>query len=174
MRLCVLLLLSLAPTANHIQQLMPVARQVPPLPQFQDSHVTRTFASPPSPLDLKSDRLARLYRTRLRNAAQTGPNFADHYTLASWGCGSSCQVWAIIDAKTGRVFPKLLQSTAGAEFYPDSRLLILDSPRKVREMFSGQDPPATCAVCGTPAAFVWREDQWEPLNPRDADRFRVE
>ena len=173
MRVWVLLVLALSPTANHIQRLTPAARQVP-LPLFPDYRVTRTFKGPPSPVDLKSDRLARLYRTRLRAAAQMGPNFANHYTLVSWGCGSSCQLWAVIDAQTGRVFPKLLQSTAGAEFYPDSRLLILDSPRNVREMFNGQDPPADCAVCGTPAAFVWRTDHWQPFNPRDADRLRGE
>jgi hypothetical protein len=79
----------------------------------------------------------------------------------------------VIDARTGRVFPKLLHSTAGAEFYPDSLLLILDSPRNVSELFNG-DPPADCTVCGAPAAFVWRTDHWQPLNSKDADRLRDE
>jgi hypothetical protein len=50
---------------------------------------------------------ARLYRTQLRDAArmgaQTGANFAGHYRLASWGCGTGCLSWGLVDLKTGRV-----------------------------------------------------------------------
>src|SRR5579859_4651762 len=47
---------------------------------------------------------ARLYRTRLRDALAQGPNFAGHYVIAAWGCGASCTMFGIIDAKTGTVF----------------------------------------------------------------------
>lgn len=55
-------------------------------------------------VDLKSHRNARMYRTNLRNAAKEGVNFAGHYILTGWGCGTNCLEWAIIDARTGRVF----------------------------------------------------------------------
>jgi len=45
----------------------------------------------------------RLFRTRIREAAKQGPNFAGHYTIAEWGCGSSCVSVAVIDAETGVV-----------------------------------------------------------------------
>jgi hypothetical protein len=47
---------------------------------------------------------ARGYRTRLREGAQRGVNFAGHYKLHTWGCGTGCLQTAFIDAKTGEVF----------------------------------------------------------------------
>lgn len=32
----------------------------------------------------------RMYRTRLKEAAQQKPNFAGHYILTTWGCGTEC------------------------------------------------------------------------------------
>jgi hypothetical protein len=34
-----------------------------------------------------------------------GPNFAGHYALVTWGCGSPCLMGAFVDLKTGRIFP---------------------------------------------------------------------
>jgi len=45
----------------------------------------------------------RLYRTRLRAAAAGRPNFAGHYVLVTWGCGTECLMGAAINARTGRV-----------------------------------------------------------------------
>lgn len=46
----------------------------------------------------------------LHRGAKEGPNFAGHYTIVGWGCGSSCLEFAIVDASTGRVYfpPHLL------------------------------------------------------------------
>jgi hypothetical protein len=57
---------------------------------------------PASPI-LKSKE-ALLFRTRIREGAKSGPNFAGHYTLISWGCGTSCQQYALVDAVNGHVF----------------------------------------------------------------------
>ena len=46
----------------------------------------------------------RLFRTQIRDAAKQGPNFAGHYTIAEWGCGTSCASVAVIDAETGAVY----------------------------------------------------------------------
>lgn len=45
----------------------------------------------------------RLYRTQLREASTRPANFAGHYVLAVWGCGSECIMGAAIDTRTGRV-----------------------------------------------------------------------
>jgi hypothetical protein len=47
---------------------------------------------------------ARTFRTRLREGERLGPNFAGHYTVVGWGCGSACIQFAIVDAQNGRVF----------------------------------------------------------------------
>ena len=72
------------------------------VPRFEDYAVTERYegkAATPV-LATKQD---RLYRTRLRDAAQGKPDFAGHYIVSVFGCGASCVMGAVIDAKTGRV-----------------------------------------------------------------------
>jgi hypothetical protein len=45
----------------------------------------------------------RTFRARLRDASQGKPNLAGRYILTSWGCGTTCLMGAVIDAKTGKV-----------------------------------------------------------------------
>lgn len=80
---------------------------------------------------------ARMFRTNLKEALASGVNFAGHFILATWGCGTSCGQSAFIDGKTGNVFfpPQLAGMTLGygelsekaeiLEYKKDSTLLIL-------------------------------------------------
>ena len=140
------------------------------LPRFEQYSVIEIFHGPPVAVDITSTKLARAYRTQLSEGAKKGPNFAGHFTLVSWGCGASCQTWAIVDARTGKVFESTAQSTAGAEFYPNSRLLILDSPKAVRDTLGGP-PPADCSYCGTPDAFEWTGAEWRAVAGADIRRI---
>ena len=104
-------------------------------------------------VNLKSHRDASRFRTNLRNAAKEGVNFAGHYILTTWGCGTNCSQSAIIDARNGKVFfPDQLEG-AGFGFceLPDdtepivsqagSRLLVLNG-------FKGGDLSVENAPCG--------------------------
>ncbi|MBX3245504.1 MAG: hypothetical protein KF685_13710 [Acidobacteria bacterium] len=55
-------------------------------------------------VNLSSHKDARLFRTRLREGFREGPNFAGHYTIVIWGCGTACLSGAVIDMRTGRVY----------------------------------------------------------------------
>lgn len=56
-------------------------------------------------LNLRSHRLARLYRTAVRQQLQDeGINFAGHYSLVTMGCGTGCSITAIVDARNGTAF----------------------------------------------------------------------
>lgn len=107
--------------------------QDPPAPRFEDHPVAETFTGRPAPPLLATPR-ARRYRTVIRRAAEAGPNFAGRYTVAQWGCGSTCRGFAIIDARTGEVHfhPEILrviglpyQAEGALQFRPDSRLLVI-------------------------------------------------
>ncbi len=73
------------------------------IPQFRDYSVTEAYIGRTAPLALA--RPDRMFKTRLAWAARNQrPNFAGHYILTSWGCGTTCLMGAIIDAKTGKVY----------------------------------------------------------------------
>ncbi len=74
----------------------------------------------PARVNLKSNPIARTFRTVLRQGASEGPNFAGHYTVVGWGCGSSCCAIAVVDAKTGNVItPDSFSITSGVELDAD-------------------------------------------------------
>jgi hypothetical protein len=74
------------------------------VPRFEDYGVTSKFIGKPALPDVKSLPRARRFRTMLREGAAHGPNFAGHYTIVFWGCGTGCVEPAIVDARDGRVF----------------------------------------------------------------------
>jgi len=90
-----------------------------PVPQFEDYPATRTFKGKPAEPILGTPEQRR-YRTRIRDGAMKGsdvwsgswrnpitnggPNFAGHYFVIRWGCGSQCVMMAIVDAETGNVY----------------------------------------------------------------------
>jgi hypothetical protein len=105
-------------------------------PRFQD-YPAPVYKGKRAPVDLNSAEGANTFRTRLREGSAKGVNFAGRYTLVAWGCGTSCLMAGIIDAKTGTVyFPKELggfgvwyfsdnPNDEALGFKPHSRLLVL-------------------------------------------------
>jgi hypothetical protein len=71
-------------------------------PSFRD-YPERAFKGRAAALKLTT-REARAYRTRLREGARRAVNFAGHYKLHTWSCGTGCLQTALIDARTGEVF----------------------------------------------------------------------
>ena len=96
-------------------------------PTFEDFPVEANFAGPSVPIDLSSHAQGWTYRTRLRRAAEQPPDFAGHYVVAQWGCGTSCAVHHLVDLTTGRIFDA---PSAGRGFLHrvESRLIIQDPP----------------------------------------------
>ena len=74
----------------------------PSSPRFTDYVVDSRFTGTPAAPVLSSPD-ARRFRTEIRQDAGAGPNFAGHYTIALWGCGSTCMGFAVVDARTGEV-----------------------------------------------------------------------
>jgi hypothetical protein len=105
-------------------------------PRFQD-YSAPVYKGKRAPVNLKSAEGASTFRTRLREGAAKGINFAGRYTLVAWGCGTGCLSGGIIDARTGTVyFPRELggfgvwyfsdnPNAEALEFKPNSRLLVL-------------------------------------------------
>jgi hypothetical protein len=122
-------------------------------PGFDDYAVAEVFPGIPAAPILTTPE-HRNYRTRIKNGVSAGtgnrsascknpiktkgPNFAGHYFVIRWGCGSQCVMMATVDAKTGVIYDPPL-SGAGSELFlpldnlsemevdirPDSSLLVL-------------------------------------------------
>lgn len=118
------------------------------LPRFADYKVDSLFRGPPVPVDFTSDPDSRRFRTVITAAAARGANFAGHYTVATWGCGSPCQENVVLDARTGRIVASL-NTSLGATYRLDSRLLIANPPDSV----GCYDPE--CVYCRRPVAYLW-------------------
>ncbi len=109
-----------------------------------------------------------MFRTRIRNGVAAGskPNFAGHYFVIEWGCGSQCVMMATIDAKTGKVYEPPL-SAKGSLWLPldnlsnmetdlriDSSLLVL---RNACRDFKDRK------TCGT-YFFNWKDNRFDLLK----------
>ena len=55
-------------------------------------------------INFKANPDARSFRTRLSEGLRRGVNFAGHYALVGWGCGTGCISGAIVDTRTGNVY----------------------------------------------------------------------
>ncbi len=96
------------------------------LPEFGDFEIEESVAPDSlAVIDFGSEPLAAGVRDLLeRNYNAIGVNFAGHYSVVAWSCGSDCQSSAIIDTRSGEVIVYGLISRYGLSFSPTSRLLI--------------------------------------------------
>lgn len=130
-------------------------------PLFEQFPAAKRPDKPIAPADVKRDPNARLFRTVLRQGAKEGPNFAGHYTVVLWGCGSGCVALAIVDADSGKVyFPSNLLSVDNMrtdvepriDFRTDSRLLIV--------VGGINDDPALRGI----SYFVWEHNRLKRIK----------
>jgi len=80
-----------------------LAGATPSAPTF-DAYPAPVFSGVPAQLRIPPHSLARRYRTLFRWEMALGPNFAGHYRLVTWGCGTGCANSALVDLVTGEAF----------------------------------------------------------------------
>lgn len=112
------------------------AQSAPSRPNFSEYSVKQVYRGKPvAPKLLTRDQ--RRFRTMIRGGANSKVEFAGHYTVPIWGCGTGCASFAIVDSLSGKVYgptftleelPLDWQNKQPAppermEFHPDSRLM---------------------------------------------------
>lgn len=112
----------------------------PPRPTFRDYRVKNIYHGKPVPPIVTKE--FRGFRTRIRQGAKSDVEFAGHYTIPRWGCGTECNGFVVVDSITGEVYDGFgvaglpvgwLEEHGGddafprIEFYPNSRLLKINA-----------------------------------------------
>jgi len=77
----------------------------------------------------------------LKEAVELGPNFAGHYGINYWGCGTECIQIGIVDLKTGNVYMPSFSAQVGVETRANSRLLVVNPPARLKEEFRNEPLP---------------------------------
>lgn len=88
------------------------------------------FEGKPEVVDFSTNPEAKLYKTTIEEQVSEGANFAGHYTVAAWGCGTECQGFAVIDVANGKIIEyqpqHFLQAAQGLEFSLESNILVFN------------------------------------------------
>src|SRR5262245_16315463 len=124
------------------------------VPQFTNypSRVIRTSRS--IPVDIGSTPYTSCFRTMLRDTARRGVEFAGHYALSYWGCGSECARIGIVDLRTGRSYVSPFWVTGmGVKIQPDSRLLVVNDAAEVTKHFGDLGAPIPDGY--QPEYYLW-------------------
>jgi hypothetical protein len=99
-----------------------IYRKYEPIESFDDYHVD-VFNEKLAPANFDTNPVAKNFITRIKAACEEGINFAGHFTLVEWGCGTACQSGVLVDRKTGKIFDYPTTSL-GSDFKKDSNLII--------------------------------------------------
>jgi len=121
-----------------------------------EHYKTRIYKGPLAKLVFAHNPVGKMYRTiitdtyyykpyMVKGRKRTGMNFAGHYCFVWWGCGSNCQNSAIVDTKTGIIYPGVT-AALGYKFERDSRLLVINPGSTAND----------CAFCEQ-QFWVWEE-----------------
>jgi len=115
-------------------------REGPPRPRFRDYRVRRIYRGKPARPVITGE--FRMFRTRIREGAKSDVEFAGHYTIPRWGCGTECNAFLIVDSISGKVYDGFgvaglpfdwVRERGGddaiprMEFYANSRLLKINA-----------------------------------------------
>ena len=102
-----------------------VEHKVSPDPVDFSDYSVETSRQTLQRVDVDSHPDAISFRSRFNALVGRHANFAGHYLLLYWGCGTECQQFSIVDVKTGQVSMNEAWSTSlGLCFRADSALLI--------------------------------------------------
>ena len=82
--------------------------------------------------DFESNKDYKRFKTIINEKCKEGINFANRYTIVTWGCGTNCQYSILVDRKDGKIYDGVA-STYGLTYKQRSRVLIVNDPKNFPE-----------------------------------------
>lgn len=130
---------------------------------FEDFPAAAATCGKKAPLQLAPGSPFWVMRTRVREAYQEAPNFADCFIMVEWGCGTECQGGALIDTRTGHIYARPVSSLQ-TDYRQNSTLLVVNPLWDYyweRPMIPVADPVAYY-YCWNGRSFVLlRREPWQ-------------
>jgi hypothetical protein len=161
----------LVPT-NELPEIIKITKEKPSvvsgynkenLPSFEDFPVSEKFEGQPAPVNFSTDPDALRFVTAITEGAEKGPNFAGHYTVISWGCGTECESGVIVDAQTGAISSSFV-TELGSEFRIDSNLFIVNPLENIIDL----------NITIYPEYYKWEDDKLVFLYSERIEKERIE
>jgi hypothetical protein len=99
-----------------------------------EQYPVEIISAPANKKPILTTKLAKQYKTVITNAMQEPVNFAGHYRVVTWGCGTDCRGFAIVDKVSGVTYTLpgvefvaglMGNAEARIQFKTDSRLFII-------------------------------------------------
>lgn len=98
--------------------------------QEQQKTDIEQFRGEATAVDFETNPDAKLFRTTITDQVAAGANFAGHFAVATWGCGTECQGYAVTDVLTGKIIEyvphHLFQASEGLSFSVSSNILVFN------------------------------------------------
>lgn len=152
-------------------------------PAFEDYPVTEIFkGTPVAPvLDTADQRDFRKIQDGVTKGIgvlregkeQPGPNFAGHYIVVTWSCGSPCGMTAIVDAATGKVYkppisegfmlPPLVTPVPGDPDHYTAWVADVQFRQNSKLMIVKGNPGPSKGRTNYAHYFLWEANQWKLL-----------
>ncbi|MCE9599512.1 MAG: hypothetical protein K8S54_16235 [Spirochaetia bacterium] len=111
------------------------------------------------PVRFDSSPGVKTFRTRIVEGAAGDVNFAGHYLIVEWGCGTSCMSGVVINAMDGRV--NFLPTAVWAREYHAESILLANNPPSPSEQENAARPE-----WAKPEYFLWKDEVFSPItNP---------
>jgi hypothetical protein len=92
-----------------------------PRPKFEDFPVKTVFRGNPAPPKLATND-QKMFRTMIRKGAKAKAEFAGHYTVPVWGCGSGCTDYVIADSISGTIYDGLFVTDLPGRWFEEHNL----------------------------------------------------
>ena len=126
--------------------------------QFDKYKVDKVYKGQLASPNFSTDPEARYYITSIKEGCkEKGVDFAGHYTIVQWGCGTICSKMAIVDRISGQIIYSQIPFDAtdghsGDNYKIDSRMLIINT--QCLSEFDGYGPGyRRYKYCREPAVY---------------------
>ena len=92
-----------------------------------EQYVVSVYGGPSAKPNFQSLPGSINFRTTIRDGIKQGANFAGHYAIVTFGCGTGCSSSFLVDVKSGEIFDFPLggeeYDMLSLDYRPDSKLI---------------------------------------------------